>query len=144
MKPSSGVHEDFSREEVVQGSSDRAFGLTFAAVFAFFALWPLVRHRPLRSWALAVAVVFLVPALVRPQVLGPLNRLWLRLGLLLQRLVTPVVMALLFYGTVTPIALVLRVLGKDLLRLRIDRGADSYWLERRPPGPAPGTMRNQF
>ena len=88
--------------------------------------------------------MFLVPALVRPQVLGPLNRLWLRLGLLLQRLVTPVVMALLFYGTVTPIALVLRLLGKDLLRLRIDRGADSYWLERRPPGPAPDTMRNQF
>jgi hypothetical protein len=144
MKASPAVHEDFSREQAVQGSSDRAFGLTFAAIFALFALWPLVRHRPARSWALAVAVVFLVPALVRPHVLGPLNRLWLRLGLLLQRLVTPVVMALLFYGTVTPIALVLRLLGKDLLRLRVDRGAASYWLERRPPGPAPDTMRNQF
>jgi hypothetical protein len=144
MTPSPTGHEDFSRDEAVQGSSDRAFGITFAAVFAAFALWPLMRQRPLRSWALAVALVFLVPALVRPQVLGPLNRLWLRLGLFLQRLVTPVVMAMLFYGTVTPIALVLRWLGKDLLRLRIDRGADSYWIERRPPGPAPDTMRNQF
>ena len=144
MKVSSWVHEDFSREGAVQGSSDRAFGLTFAAVFTFLALWPLVRHRPARSWALAVAVVFLLLALLRPRVLGPLNRLWLRLGLLLQRLVTPVVMALLFYGTVTPIALVLRLWGKDLLRLSVDRGADSYWLERRPPGPAPDTMRNQF
>ena len=144
MKPPSTAHEDFSREEAVRGSSDRAFGLTFAAVFTVFALWPLVRQRPLRWWALAVALVFPVAAVVRPQVLGPLNRLWLRLGLLLQRLVTPVIMALLFFGTVTPIALVLRLLGKDVLRLRIDRGADSYWLERRPPGPTPDTMRNQF
>jgi hypothetical protein len=82
---------------------------------------------------------------LRPAVLGPLNRWWLQLGLLLQqRLVTPVIMALLFFGTVTPIALVLRLLGKDLLRLRLDREADSYWIERRPPGPAPDTMRNQF
>jgi hypothetical protein len=70
MKPAFTAHEDFSREEAVQGSSDRAFGLTFAAVFAVFALWPLVRQRPLRWWALAVALVFLVAAVVRPQVLG--------------------------------------------------------------------------
>jgi hypothetical protein len=144
MKPSAAVHEDFSREEEVKGSSDRAFGLTFAAAFALLALWPIVRHRPMRSWAVAAAVVFAVVALLRPQLLGPGNRAWLRLGLLLQRVVTPGVMALLFYSTVTPTALVLRLLGKDLLSLRIDRSAQTYWIARRPPGPAPDTMRRQF
>ena len=144
MKRSVAVHEDFSREEEPKGSSDRVFGLTFAAAFAVLALGPIVRHRPVRSWALAVAAAFLVVALLRAQLLGPGNRLWLRLGLLLQRLVTPAVMALLFYGTVTPMALVLRLLGKDLLRLRIDRMARTYWIERTPPGPAPDTMRRQF
>ena len=144
MKLPAAVHEDFSREEEVTGSSDRTFGLIFAAAFALLALWPIVRHRPMRSWAVATAVVFLVVALLRPRLLGPGNRAWLRLGLLLQRVVTPGVMALLFYTTVTPTALVLRLLGKDLLSLRIDRPAQTYWIARRPPGPAPGTMRRQF
>jgi hypothetical protein len=142
--PSAVVHEDFSREEEVKGSSDRAFGLTFAAALALLALWPIVRHRPMRSWALVVAVVFLVVALRRPQLLAPCNRVWLRLGLLMQRLVTPAVMALLFYSTVTPVALVLRLVGKDLLRLSADPTAQTYWIERTPPGPAPDTMRRQF
>jgi hypothetical protein len=144
MKAPAGVHEDFSREEAVQGSSNRVFGLTIAAALTIVAAWPLVRQRPVRWWAVAVALVFLGAAIISPQILGPLNRLWLRLGLLLQRIVTPAIMALLYYGTVTPIALALRLGGKDLLRLRLDRGAASYWLPRQPPGPAPDTMRQQF
>jgi hypothetical protein len=144
MRAPVGVHEDFSRDEAVQGSSNRVFGLTVAAALAVVAAWPLVRQRPVRWWAVAVALVVLGVAIVSPRVLGPLNRFWTRLGLLLQRLVTPAIMALLFYGTVTPIALLLRLGGKDLLRLRLDREAASYWLPRRPPGPAPDTMRQQF
>jgi saxitoxin biosynthesis operon SxtJ-like protein len=144
MKRSTAVHEDFLRETAPTVSSDRVFGLTFAVAFAVLALWPVVRDRPMRSWALAAAVAFLVVALLRPQLLGPGNRLWFHLGLLLQRLVTPAVMALLFYGAVTPMALVLRLLGKDPLRLEIDRTARTYWIERTPPGPAPDTMRRQF
>jgi Saxitoxin biosynthesis operon protein SxtJ len=140
----SAVHEDFSREVEFKNSSNRVFGLTGAAALGLLGLWPLVRHRPLRPWALALAVLLLVPAILRPQLLGPANRLWLRLGLLMQRLVTPAVMALVFYSTLTPVALVLRRLGKDPLRLRIDRTASTYWIERRPPGPAPSTMRQQF
>jgi len=144
MKPSAAIHEDFSSEEEVTGSSDRTFGLAFAAAFALLALWPIIRHRPIRSWALAAAVAFAMLALLRPQLLSRGNRAWLRLGLLLQRLVTPAVMALLFYTTVTPMALALRLLGKDLLRLKIDRTAQTYWIDRKPPGPAPDTMRRQF
>jgi len=141
---SSAVHEDFSREVEVKVSSDRSFGLTITVALGLVAVWPLIHHRPVRLWALAAAAVVLVPTIVRPGLLGPAKRLWLRLGLLLPRVASPVVMAVLFYTTLTPIAIVLRLLGKDLLRRRIDRTATTYWIERRPPGPAPDTMRQQF
>lgn len=144
MTPTATIHEDFSRQEEVTGPSDRTFGLSLAAALALLALWPIVRHRPMRAWLLQVAVVLTALALVRPRLLGLANRAWLRLGLLLQRLATPAVMALLFYAAVTPTALALRLLGKDLLRLRIDRTADTYWIDRTPPGPDPGSMRRQF
>ena len=76
--------------------------------------------------------------------LNPLKRAWLALGMLLHRVVNPIVMALLFYGTVLPTGLVMRALGKDLLRLRRQPEADSYWIVRQPPGPAPETMKDQF
>src|SRR5262249_10838160 len=128
----------------LRGSSDRSFGLVFAGFFLIVGTWPLVHGRPLRVWAVGVAAVFLIAALVNPTWLGPLNRLWLRLGLLLQLIVSPVVLGLLFFLTVTPIGLLMRLTGKDPLRLRFDPLARSYWVERRPPGPAPDTMRQQF
>jgi hypothetical protein len=91
-----------------------------------------------------VAALFLAAALLRPAKLHPLNLIWLKFGLLLHRVVNPVIMALLFYGTVLPTGLVMRMLGKDLLRLKREPGADSYWIVRQPPGPAPETMKDQF
>ena len=91
-----------------------------------------------------MAALFLAAALLRPAILNPLNRLWLKFGLLLHRVVNPIVMALLFYGTVLPTGLVMRALGKDLLRLKRQPDADSYWIVRQPPGPAPETMKDQF
>ena len=82
-----------------------------------------------------MAAMFLVAALLRPAILHPLNRLWLKFGLLLHRVVNPVIMALLFFGTVLPTGLVMRALGKDLLRLKRQPDADSYWIPRAPPGP---------
>ena len=138
------IHEDYGRTEVLKLGSERAFGVVFAAVFAAIGLWPLVAGGAVRAWALGVGVAFFVVALARPALLRPLNRLWFRFGLLLNRIVNPLVMGLLFFLTVTPIGLVMRALGKDPLRLRFDRGARSYWIERQPPGPAPETMRQQF
>lgn len=138
------THESFTREAEVEGSSDRAFGLLMAAVFAVLTLFPLLGHRPLRWWSLPIALVFLSSAVFYPRLLRRLNRLWLRFGLLLHAVVNPVVMGLLFFGTVTPIGLLLRWLGKDALRLRFDRPANTYWIDRRPPGPAPDTMPRQF
>ena len=138
------THERFGGDEGVHGSSDRAFGLVFVVIFTLLGLWPLFRGRPPRSWAVVLATAFLGAALVKPRVLGPLNRLWLKLGLLLHAGVSPIVMALLFFGTVTPTGWLMRMLGKDPLRLRGDPDAPTYWIERRPPGPKPDTMPRQF
>ena len=98
----------------------------------------------MRWWALGVAAVFAALAFMWTALLAPLNRLWLKLGLVLYKVVNPIVLGLLFYVTVTPISLLMRVLGKDPLRLRRDPDAASYWIERTPPGPAPESMKNQF
>ena len=139
-----GLHEDFSREEAATGSSDRGFGLVFAGALGLIGAVRLWRGHPGAAWWLLVAALFLLVALSRPALLAPLNRLWLKLGLLLYGVVNPVVMAILFYLCVMPIGLLMRLLGKDLLRLKFDPKGESYWIERRPPGPAPDTMPNQF
>jgi predicted membrane metal-binding protein len=143
-RTSPATHESFKRDDEPLGSSNRSFGLVMAGVFVFFALVPLLRGRGVRWWSLLVGVAFVLSGLLYPRILGPLNRLWLKLGLAMHAVVSPVVMGLLFYGTVTPIGVLFRWLGKDPLRLRLDQTADTYWIERRPPGPAPTTMPRQF
>lgn len=144
MAEPQGFHEQFDRARDVKAGSERAFGLVFAAVFALIGLWPLLSADSVRLWALIVATLFIAAALFAPRALKPLNRFWFLFGVLLHRIVSPLVMALLFFVTVTPIAILMRLAGKDPLRLKFDRAAKSYWIERAPPGPAPETMRNQF
>jgi hypothetical protein len=140
----SQLHEDFSREEHVKAGSDRGFGLVFAGFFALMAALAAWRHHTTWHYTLPVAAVFLVVALTVPAILAPLNRLWLKIGLLLFKVVNPIVMGLLFFATITPIGLVMRLSGKDFLRLRLDKSAKSYWIDRAPPGPPPQSMKNQF
>lgn len=140
--PQGSLHEDLARGERPEGSSDRGFGLTFAAVFAVVGLWPLLDAATPRLWALAGAAGFAGLAFLAPRLLAPLNRLWTRFGLLLARVTNPIVMGLLFFAVVTPMGLAMRALGKDPLRRRFEPEAASYWIERRPPGPAP--MSRQF
>jgi len=138
------VHERLAGEETVHGSSDRAFGLVLAGALGVVALGPLLRGGHVRwSW-LAASIAVAAVGLVHPGALAPANRLWLKLGLLLHAAINPVVLGLLFYTTVTPMGLAMRLFGKDPLRLRLDREAGSYWIPRRPPGPSPDTMRRQF
>ena len=138
------THEDFSRQEDIKPSSDRSFGLVIATVFLLITFWPLIRGEPVRWWALAIAGVFASLALLWTAVLAPLNKCWTQLGVLLYRVVSPIVLGFLFYVTVTPVALLMRMLGKDPRRLRRDPDAASYWIDRTPPGPAPESMKNQF
>ncbi len=138
------MHEDFSRRGTEKTSSDRAFGLLFGAVFGVIGVLPLVHANPPRYWMLVPALAFFVLALFKPSLLHPANSVWIRFGLVLHWIVTPIVMAILFFGTVTPIALILRALGKDPLRLKLDRSSKTYWIERSPPGPSPESIKNQF
>ncbi len=113
-------------------------------VFAIVGLWPLVDGGAVRFWALIAAGGFLAAGFLAPAALRPLNRVWFLFGMVLHKIVNPLVMGLLFYITITPMALVMRLLGKDPLNRRFDSKAKSYWIERRPAGPAPESMRNQF
>jgi len=138
------VHETLTRNEEVKGSSDRAFGVVFTVVFLIIGLWPLMSSAGPRIWALVVAGLTLTAALAYPSVLAPLNRLWTRFGLLLHKVTNPLIMGLVFFLTVTPTALIMKMLGKDPLNRKIDRNAKTYWIDRSPPGPSPETMKNQF
>ena len=144
MTDSSGHHEGLGRTSAVKQGSDRSFGIVFSIVFVIVALWPLWDGGAPHIWAFIVAAVFLGAALAWPRLLGPLNRLWLAFGALLHRIVSPIFMAVLFYVTITPMGLIMRMLGKRPIPMDFDKTKDSYWIEREPPGPAPDTMKNQF
>lgn len=137
-------HESLEREEIVKGPSNRSFGFVFAAVFFVIGAFPLLAGKSALVWALATGAAFALVALAIPVVLAPLNRLWLKLGLLLHKVVSPIVLAILFFVVITPMGLAMRLFGKDPLRLRLDKGSKSYWIERNPPGPAPETLKDQF
>lgn len=133
---------DIKEHDKVVSGSDRNFGLVFAALFLVIGLWPLLSSSGVRWWALVVAVAFLAAAFIWPKSLAPLNRLWFKFGVLLGRIVGPIVMALIFFVTVTPTALIIRARGKDLLKLKADPSAKSYWVER--DDARAGSMRDQF
>lgn len=139
------AHEDLSRKDENQKqTSDRFFGLTFFAVFLIIALWPLLSRQPVRWAALGLALAFLVVSLVAPSVLGPLNRLWLKFGELLHRVTSPIILGVMFFLVITPIGFLMRLAGKDLLRMKIDRDCSSYWIRREPPGPEKSSLKRQF
>lgn len=139
------MHEHTPRHtSQIQSSSDRSFGFVFAAVFLIVALFPLLHAAGIRIWAVAVSGVFLLLASFLPHVLAPANRLWTKFGLLLHNIVSPVALGILFFLVVTPTGLLMRLFGKDPLRLRFDPAADSYWIKRDPPGPAADSLNNQF
>ncbi len=138
------THESFSRDEAVKVSSDRAFGIVFTVLFTVIGLWPLIHGGEVRIWSLVLAAVILSVALIRPSLLAPFNRAWMKFGLLLHKITNPVIMGLIFFLTVTPTALIMRAMGKDPLRRKFDPSATSYWIDRDPPGPEPETMKQQF
>lgn len=138
------MHEALQDRTEVRLGSERTFGIVFAVVFAIIGLLPWVSSGTPRYWSLVVGGIFLAVAYFIPKALAPLNRLWFQFGLLLHRIVNPIIMGLIFYLVVTPTGLIMRLLGKDLLRLRFDPQAESYWIKREPPGPDGSSLKNQF
>ncbi len=138
------VHETFDRHDEVRASSNRGFGFVFSIAFGVIALYAAWRGSPSWLYWTGAAGLFGTVALFVPGLLTPLNRLWMKLGIVLSKVTTPVVMAILFYGTAMPTGWLMRLLGKDPLRLKWQRDAKSYWIPRTPPGPEPDSLRNQF
>ncbi|HZT87374.1 MAG TPA: SxtJ family membrane protein [Stellaceae bacterium] len=138
------LHETLRRDEAIAGPSDRRFGFTIAAVFTVIGLLSLWRHGPHAIYWLSAAAVLAVFAAAWPAALAPLNKVWLKFGLLLHSIVSPVVLGAMFVTVFTPVGFLMRLTGKDPLRLRRDPQAASYWIPRDPPGPAPESLKHQF
>ncbi len=142
---SGSTHETLRREDDDKPGSDRGFGLVMAVVFLLLAA--IQAWSGAWGWAalwLGVAAGFFALASTKPHLLHPANRLWFRFGLLLHRVVNPVVMGLMFFCVFTPIGVLMRLFGQRPLALDLDRSAPSYWIERRATPAAPGSMRKQF
>jgi hypothetical protein len=116
--------------------SNRSFGWTFTGVFALGAI--------LYPWVIALAAATALVTLARSQWLAPLNRAWMALGAVMHRVVSPVVLGIIFFGVFTPVAYVMRLAGRDALARRFDAQLPSYWIDRDPPGPPDGSFRNMF
>lgn len=136
------LHEALGRDEQIAGSSNRRFGNTFAVVFLLIGLLLLWRYRADAYYWLIASGVFALIAALAPRILTPANKAWTKFAIVLSEVTTPIVMGLLFFGLITPIARFVR--RKDPLRLRRDPTTSSYWIIRDPPGPTPESFKRQF
>jgi hypothetical protein len=137
-----GAHENLEGHEAAPVSSSRSFGFVFSAVFALLGLYQAVTGGWWWWMAGAASALFALLAWLMPAVLAPLSSQWAKFGGLLHHIVNPIVMAVIFHGSVLPTALLMRMFGKDPLRLRRDAAAQSYWQPRKPP--EPDHFKNQF
>lgn len=124
--------------------SDRSFGLLFAVVGTLAGAWMLWRGNRFANVAFGIAALFLFAALAYPRILRPLNTAWMHLGLLLGKVVSPIVMGVIYFGMFTPIAAAMRLRGRDVLQRRFDPARESYWIDRNPPGPDGSSFPRQF
>ena len=110
-------------------SNNRSFGILFCIVFLLIAIWPLISSNPIRYWAIVLSITFLILGVVNSKLLSPLKDYWIKLGEILGKVIAPLVMSLVFFIILTPIGLILRLFGKDLLKLKKNKKS-SYWLSR--------------
>ena len=125
----------------VKISSNRSFGLLFFIVFLAISLWPLKSQEDLRLWAFILALIFFVLGILNSKFLTPLNKLWMKFGIFLGSIVSPFVMGVVFFMVVTPVGLIMRFLGKDLLRINKSKFVSTYWISREKQN---NTMKKQF
>lgn len=124
--------------------SNRSVGLTFTAFFLLLALFPIMQGGALRVWAAVTSGLFCLISLLAPQLLTLLTKYWMGLADLLHKIVSPVILGIFFFLVVTPIGYLMRLSGKDPLRLKLEPEAQTYWQDRQPPGPAPASLLDQF
>ena len=124
--------------------SNRSFGTLFVVVFALLGGYWWWRNNTFFPWAFGLSALILLVTLAKPDWLGPANRAWMKLAELLHRVVSPIALGIMFFCVLTPMALVMRMTGRDAMKRRFDPAARTYWLERDPPGPDPAGLPNQF
>ena len=120
--------------------SNRNFGIVFFVVFLIISFYPLTSDGDIIRWSLVISIIFLILGLINSKILTPLNRLWFKFGIFLGRIISPIIMALIFFIVVTPIGLIMRLLRKDLLNLKYNK-SKSYWIKKNGPK---SKMKNQF
>jgi hypothetical protein len=138
------THERLTPEERVAPGSERSFAIVMALALAVIGSINFWHNGRIWPWLGVIIILLVIAGFFAPALLRPVNRLWFQFGLLLHAVVNPLVMGLVFFGAVLPTGFVMRALGKDPLRLKIEGNRESYWVKRRPPGPAPETMKDQF
>ncbi len=126
-------------DEIKLGSN-RSFGIVFFIVFLLIALYPLISSGEIRIWSLIVSLTFLILGLINSKILNPLNKLWFKFGLFLGKIISPIIMGVIFFLVVTPIGLIMKTLRKDLLNLKYNKNT-TYWIEKSGPK---SKMKNQF
>tara|TARA_Y100000758_G_scaffold46398_1_gene29782 strand:- start:590 stop:973 length:384 start_codon:yes stop_codon:yes gene_type:complete len=121
-------------------NSNKSFGILFFVVFFLYGIWPILSSNEIRIWSLSMGIIFLILGLLNSKLLTPFHNLWLKFGTLLGRIVSPIVMFLVYFVFITPLAVIIRLLGKDLLRKKFNK-LPSYWIKREKNI---GTMKKQF
>ena len=124
-----------------KNTQNRSFGLLFFIVFLAFALWPLTKKGEINLYLISIALIFLILGLLNSKILTPLNKSWIKFGELLGRIIAPIVMGIVYFIILTPISLLVRLLGKDLIGMKFDKNLKTYWIKRKKNL---GTMDKQF
>jgi len=120
--------------------SNRSFGIVFFIVFFLIATYPLINGNEIRLWSLVISIIFLFLGLINSKILNPFNKLWFKFGIFLGKIISPLIMGIIFFIVVTPIGFLMRLLNKDLLNLKFNNNS-SYWIEKTEPK---SKMKNQF
>jgi len=121
--------------------TEKSFGIVFSLVFLIISLYPLINANEIRLWSFIVALILLFLTYFKPIILSIPNKIWFKFGILLASIISPIVMTIIYTVSIMPVALIFRLIGKDVLRLKLEKNTKSYWIKRDKPI---GTMRKQF
>ena len=127
-------------EQKIKTSSNKSFGIVFFVVFLLIALYPMTKDNDLRLWSLIISLIFLTLGLINSIILTPLNRLWFKFGIFLGKIISPIILGIIFFLIVTPTGILLRLFGKDVINLKYNNDS-SYWIKKTGPK---NNMKNQF
>ena len=127
-------------DQNIKSPSNKNFGVVFSFVFLIIGLWPLFNYGEIRYWAILIAFIFLILGLLNSRLLNPFNKIWFKFGILLSKIVSPIIMGIIFFLVVTPIGLLMRIFKKDLLNLRFNSN-ETYWIKKTDSN---SNMKNQF